>query len=171
MSKQKNNKILEEVTLELVGEEAIPIVFYIKDKKKVSEFKIAKHIKRDIHETRSILYRLFEQNIANFVRKKDRKKGWYVCYWDLTPEKIQHEYDKIKKKRIDNLNQRLEREKSNEFYMCNNACARVDFDKAFNLNFKCFECGELLNPIDNKRTIEFLGEKLKELKTGIGMET
>ena len=28
--------------------------------------------------TRNILYRLNNQNIAVYIRKKDRKKGWYI---------------------------------------------------------------------------------------------
>ncbi|MBD3202986.1 hypothetical protein GF327_01720 [Candidatus Woesearchaeota archaeon] len=166
-----NNKILEEVVVEYVGEEALPIVFFIKGKKQVSEFKISEEINRDIHETRSILYKLFEKNIVKFIRKKDKKKGWYICFWDLAPEKILYQHEKIKKQRIEELNQRLKREKSNEFYMCPNACTRIEFDTAFSLNFKCPECGQLLNPQDNKRTIEFLDEKIKDLKTKITAES
>ncbi len=163
--KRLTNKIIEEVVGEVIGEEAIPVVFYLKDKEKVSEFAVAKAIKRDIHETRAVLYKLFEANLANFIRKKDKQKGWYICYWDFTPDTVKHEYNKLKKGKIRELKQRLDREKSNDFYMCKNACSRVDFDKAYELEFKCPECGDLLNPVDNKRTIEFLGERIKELKS------
>ncbi|MBN2422914.1 hypothetical protein JXB41_06820 [Candidatus Woesearchaeota archaeon] len=171
MKKKLTDKLIKEITSELIGEDAVPLVLYLKDKTKVSEFDISKAIKRDIHETRTLLYKLFENNIASFIRRKDKKKGWYVCYWDIEPEKIKYQHEKLKKDKISSLNQRLEKEKASEFYMCRNACTRIDFDKAFGLNFKCPECGSLLNPVDNKRTIEFLGERIKELKTEIGMET
>ncbi|MFH0876033.1 MAG: hypothetical protein V1859_08910 [archaeon] len=167
VDKRVTNKMIEEVVIEFVGEEALPIVFYLKDKEKTSEFVIAKSVKKDIHEARALLYKLFENNLAAFIRKKDKIKGWYICYWDFTQDKIFYLYQKLKYIKVRELKQRLEREKANEFYMCRNACARVDFDKAFEINFKCLECGELLNPLDNKRTMEFLTQRISELETEI----
>jgi len=39
----------------------------------------------------------------------------------------------------------------------------MDFEKAIDFNFKCPECGEIMQEQDNKRTIEFLQERIKEL--------
>jgi len=50
------------------------------------------------------------------------------------------------------------------FYMCRNACIRMDFDKAVDFNFKCPECGELMQEQDNRRTIEFIKERLRQLE-------
>ncbi|MBU0756549.1 MAG: hypothetical protein KKF44_00660 [Nanoarchaeota archaeon] len=159
-----DDKMTEDVISGVLGEEALPIFYHLMDKEKVSEFEIAEAIKKDIHITRSLLYRFFEHNLATFIRRKDKQKGWYVCYWDFKQEEAIHLFRKMKKERIEALNQRIEREKTNDFYMCRNACKRVDFDRAFQIQFKCPECGDLLNPLDNSRTIEFLGDKLNELK-------
>ncbi len=158
------SKIISEVVGELLGEDAVNVAFYIKGKNHVSELKVAKDLNIDVHAARSILYKLYENNLAVFERKKDRQKGWYLTYWDFYPDNIPHLYKKILKKKIEKLNNRLKSEENNEFYMCSNACVRMDFEKAVSFDFKCPECGQLMNPMNNKRTIEFIHEQIHDLK-------
>ena len=157
-------KLLEEVVGELFGEEVIPLIFRLKDGENISEFILANDLKWDIHQTRAILYKLYEYGLASFFRKKDKVKGWYVCYWDLDVTKLDHINAKLQQEKIDKLKVRLQKEEANNFYMCKHLCVRTTFDKAMDLEFKCPECNEIMNPIDNKRTIEFLNERLAELK-------
>jgi len=158
-----NKKLIQKVVTELVGEEALPIIEYLQGKKHISEFIIAEELDLEIHKTRNILYRLLEHNIVSFDRKKDKIKGWYICYWDFLPENLPFLAKKIKDNKLLKLNERLSREETNRFYMCKNACARMDFERAIEFNFKCPECGEIMQEQDNKRTIEFLQERIKEL--------
>lgn len=162
ISDEKKEKI-ETVVRELVGEEAISIVLYLIGKTKVSEFIIANDLNMEIHKARNLLYKLFENNILSFIRKKDKIKGWYICYWDFNEKSIPFLYDKIKKSKLEKLKERLEKESTSTFYMCKNACTRMDFEKAMDFNFKCPECGELMNEQDNTRTIESIKQRLKEL--------
>ncbi|MBN2368597.1 hypothetical protein JXC34_06255 [Candidatus Woesearchaeota archaeon] len=158
------NKMISEVVGELLGEDAVTIVMYLKGKEQVSEFEVARVMKTDIHLARAMLYKLYENNLATFERKKDRVKGWYVTFWDFFPDNIPYIYKKLQSKKLESLRERLMRETDNEFYMCTNACTRMDFDKAAEFNFKCPECGCLMNPMDNKRTIEFINEKIQDLQ-------
>ncbi len=157
-------KQIEYVVNELVGEEALPFVFYIKGKKHISEFIIAEELDEEIHKTRNILYRLFEHNIVTFTRKKDKIKGWYICYWDFNEKTIPYLTSKIKQGKIEKLNDRLQKEQDNAFFLCRNACTRMAFEHAIEFNFKCPECSEVMQEQNNQRTIEFIKEKLKELK-------
>jgi transcription initiation factor TFIIE subunit alpha len=157
-------QLIEEVVKELVGEEALPIIFYLRGKKRISEFIIAEELDMEIHRTRNILYRLLEKNIVTFLRKKDRIKGWYICYWDFNEDIIPYLAEKIRKGKIEELKKRLGKEEGNYFYMCKNACVRMAFDKAIEFNFKCPECGELMNQQENQRTIEFIKQRIKELQ-------
>ena len=164
MTKTVNKKIRDEVLTEVAGEEAIRIIDFIKDKKETSEFTIAEKTKIEIHKTRTILYKLFEANVATFIRRKDKIKGWYICYWDFAPQNINYAYKKLKKDRLEKLEVRLEKELGQQFFMCKNACARMNFEKAMDFEFKCPECGELMQQQDNSRTIEFLTNSINSLK-------
>lgn len=158
-------KLIEDVVKELVNEESLQIVFYLRGKTKISEFIIAEELDIEIHQTRNLLYRLLEHNIVSFIRKKDKIKGWYICYWDFNEQVIPYLSEKIRREKVVKLEERLDREQSGgQFFMCRNACARMDFEKAIEFNFKCPECGEIMNQQDNTRTIEFLKQRIKELK-------
>jgi transcription initiation factor TFIIE subunit alpha len=155
-------ELIKHVVSELVGEEAIPIIFYLRGKHQISEFIIAEELDMEIHLTRNLLYRLLEYNIVSFLRKKDRIKGWYICYWDFNEHMMPYLAEKIRLSKIAKLKERLEREEKNDFYMCKNACTRMTFEKSMEFNFKCPECGEIMQEQDNTRTKEFIAQQLKD---------
>ncbi|MBW2990955.1 hypothetical protein KY348_04580 [Candidatus Woesearchaeota archaeon] len=167
VSKKKKitENLIKYVVTELVGEEALPIIFYLKGKNQISEFIIAEELDMEIHLVRNLLYRLLEFNIVSFIRKKDRIKGWYICYWDFNEHMTPYLGEKIRISKISKLKERLEKEQKHTFYMCRNACVRMPFEKSMEFNFKCPECGTLMNEQDNTRTQEFIKEQLKELES------
>ncbi len=159
-----SNKIVEDVVSEVAGEDVIPLVKALKNKKNVSEFKLADSLKQEVNKTRNMLYRLYDSNLVSFVRKKDKKKGWYIYYWTFDLKRIKYLVFNLKKKRFAKLNERLEREKGNQFYSCSSKCIRLDFDQAMNFEFKCPECGELIEQEDNSEEIKKIEKELKELE-------
>ncbi|MBW2976897.1 hypothetical protein KY347_05615 [Candidatus Woesearchaeota archaeon] len=166
-----NNKIFETVK-EVVGEDSLKVVEYLKDKKNISDFKIAEKVKSDIHEIRNILYRLYNHNLVTYYRKKDRQKGWYISYWTFNKKRIKDVMKNLHYSKIEKFTERLKEEEKNRgnFYLCPNACVRVNFEKASDFEFKCPECGSVLNHQDNEKTIDFLKSKLKEIKMGNGFK-
>ena len=159
-----NGKIYETVK-EVVGEDSLKVVEFLKDKKNISDFKIAEKVKSDIHEIRNILYRLYNHNLVSYYRKKDRQKGWYISYWTFNKKRIKDLMKNLYFSKIEKFTERLQVEEANRgnFYLCPNACIRVNFEKATDFEFKCPECGIILNNQDNDKTIEFLQSKIKEL--------
>ena len=65
----------EKIIAELTGEKVLEIVKILKKKKNISEFRLAELIKKDVNETRNLLYQLYHLNLVSFTRKKTRKKG------------------------------------------------------------------------------------------------
>ncbi|MBI2647529.1 hypothetical protein HYW99_03560 [Candidatus Woesearchaeota archaeon] len=163
--KLTNAKIYDTVK-EVIGEDSIKIIDYLKDKKNISDFKIAEKVDRDIHEVRNILYRLYNYNLVTYYRKKDRQKGWYISYWTFNKRRVKNLLEKINKEKLEKYIYRLKEEETNfgNFYLCPNACIRVGFEKATDLEFRCPECGSILNHQDNTKTIDFLREKIKGLQ-------
>ena len=157
-------EMIQEAAMELVGEESLQVLQYLRGKQNVSEFIIAEDLDIEIHRCRNILYRCFEQQLATFKRKKDKKKGWYICYWNFHEDSIPHLLDKIKREKVFKLKERLSREETNQFYMCRNACVRMDFEKATEYDYHCPECHEIMHMQDNTKTIAFLRERLIALE-------
>ncbi|MBI2107756.1 hypothetical protein HYU10_01210 [Candidatus Woesearchaeota archaeon] len=152
---------------EVVGEDTIDIIKYLKDKKNISDFKIAEEVDRDIHEIRNILYRLYNHNLVSYYRKKDRQKGWYISYWTFNKQKVHDVLKNLHSTKLEKFQTRLVAEEANlgNFYLCPNACIRVGFERAVDLEYRCPECGSILNHQDNTKTIGFLKEQINRLQT------
>ncbi len=162
---QKGKLVVDTVT-QVAGEEALPVVRYLKDKKNISEFKIADATKYEVSRIRSMLYKLHEHNLVTYYRKKDRKKGWYISYWTFNHTGVPHIAMSLRNQKIDQIRERLEKEERhhNLFYVCRNLCTRMDFEQSADFQFKCPECGELVSQQDNSKTVENLRNRLNELQ-------
>lgn len=152
------------VVSELVGVHAMPIITFLKGKEKISEFIIAEELEIEINEARNILYKLLEHNLVRFLRKKDRIKGWYICYWDFNDHMVPHLKHKILMGKVEKLQSRLAAEEGAQYYICRSACTRLTFEDAMDQQFKCQECGSILQEQDNARTKEFLTERIAEVQ-------
>ncbi|MFP4403148.1 MAG: hypothetical protein ACOC3X_03635 [Nanoarchaeota archaeon] len=161
------NKIINETIIEAVGEEALPIVEFLKNKTNISEFIIAEKTGIEVHGVRNILYKLQRFNLATYRRKKDSKKGYYISYWTFFPKRVKDVIEEIRLQKLERLKERLIKEESNKncFFICRNTCVRLDFEQATNVEYKCPECGALMIQQDNTRTIDHLKEQIKEIET------
>ena len=158
---------------EIAGEKGISIIKYLKSRKNVSEFIIADKVKLDMQTTRNVLYTLNSHNVATYIRRKDRKKGWYISYWTFNRKRVKDLIGKLKREKITKLRDRLKKEESNKgnFFICSQACARLDFEQATEFEFKCPECGNLLNQQDNEKTIENIKGRIEELETDLNLHS
>lgn len=160
-------KKAQEIIEEAVGADAMPIVDFLKGKKNISEFVIGEKTKTEIHLVRNVLYRLHNATLADYKRKKDSKKGYYISYWTFNQKALRDVSHRLQKNKLYKLQERLEKEEKNAgcFFLCSNTCVRFDFEQGTMHDFKCPECGTLLSQQDNTRTIEFLRGQIKELET------
>jgi len=143
-----SDKLVEEVVAQVAGQDVIELVKILKDKKNISEFKLAEHAHQEINAIRNQLYRLYDSSLVSFTRKKDKQKGWYIYYW----------------KRLEKLRERLTKEKANQYFLCTNACIRLNFEQSTDFSYKCPECANLLNQQDNSKTIEHIEQEIRDLQ-------
>ena len=116
-----------------------------------------------LNTVRKTLYKLYSGKLAQFRRIRDKSTGWFIYYW-------WHEFDLfeeilMEKRRImeSKLRERLKFEENNYFFMCKDcqdSNKKFNFDEAFELNFRCPDCGGILEAQDNKELIQFLIEKI-----------
>ena len=164
----KAPSFIDDVVSQLIGDDVLPLVKALKNKTNVSEFKLASSIRKEINMTRNMLYRLYDHNLVSFNRKKDKKKGWYIYYWTLNLKRAKYLVGELKKRKLEKLHERLTREQGTQFFSCPTNCIRLSFEQATDFEYKCPECGQLLNQEDNKKKIEEIKKEIltleKELK-------
>ncbi|MBS3176569.1 hypothetical protein J4457_05005 [Candidatus Woesearchaeota archaeon] len=159
-----SDKLVEEVVAQVAGQDVIELVKILKDKKNISEFKLAEHAHQEINAIRNQLYRLYDSSLVSFTRKKDKQKGWYIYYWTFNPKRVNYLTTDLKKKRLEKLRERLTKEKANQYFLCTNACIRLNFEQSTDFSYKCPECANLLNQQDNSKTIEHIEQEIRDLQ-------
>jgi transcription initiation factor TFIIE subunit alpha len=97
------------------------------------------------------------------MRKKDKKKGWYIYYWTFNPRRVKDVVLGLKKRKLTKLKERIEREKGGNFFFCRNKCIRLNFDQATDFSFKCPECGSVLDQEDNDKVIQDIEHEMKNI--------
>lgn len=162
--KLSQNKV-DDLISKSVGEDAVKVVRYlIKNGENISEFIIAEQLQIPINTIRNILYRLQQQNLVTFMRKKDKKKGWYIYYWTFNENQAHTLDENLKKEQIDTLKKRLETEETGNFFTCSKKCLRLTFQRALENTFKCPECNKVLKEASNKKIIKEIKKELEILE-------
>ncbi len=157
---------VEQLALQIGGEIARQIVlFLIKNGENISEFVIAENLKVEINVIRKTLYMLQENNLVHSMRKKDKKKGWYIYYWTFDENQAKIMIERLKKERINSLKKRLELESETTYYTCSKKCIRMTFEHALENNFTCPVCDKVLKEIDNKKQINLIKKELELLES------
>lgn len=157
-------KFVETALVEIGGKNVLALIKALGGRKNVSEFKLATLTKQDINGVRNLLYKLHRENLVTFKRKKDPKKGWYIYFWTFNKKKIGDFLKIMKKIKTEELNEKLRIEKSTQWFICPNGCYRFDFEKAIEFNFRCPECGSLLNYEDNTKKIESIEKEILSIE-------
>ena len=116
-----------------------------------------------LNTVRKTLYKLYSSKLAQFRRIRDKTTGWFIYYWwhefDLLDE-ILIEKKKIVQKK---LRERLQFEENNYFFVCKNCVDskyKYDFDEAFELNFRCPDCGNPLEAQNNEPIKDFIKSEI-----------
>ena len=161
-------KVLKKIIQEFFSSQGIEkLIDLLYKKQNVNEFLIAKKMGLTINQTRNILYKLADEGLVSFIRKKDKKKGgWYTYFWTLQIKKILLKYrEKIERIILELLSQYGIRKKE-IYYYCPNCHAEYDQERALLNNYTCPECGEVLqtkNPEEMLKNIEKEMQKLREI--------
>lgn len=156
--------LLKEVVSSITGANTKIIVDLLYGKKNVNEFLIAKKLKMTINQTRNVLYKLLDEGLVSFERKKDRKKGgWYVYFWTLNTG---HGLNKFKEKLtrdMGNLKEQLHIKRTKRFLACPNCHMELSEEDALINEYTCPECGQLLEIKDGSVEASALEKEILKL--------
>src|SRR3989344_3770364 len=163
-----SNEMVEELKKEIVGNKAAPLILLIKEKGTLGEFKLAEKLKLTVNQVRSILYDLSSHSLVTFTRKKDKKKGWYNYFWSLNERRALELILSMKRQSLEILKKRLDIESHETFYKCPSGCIRMTLENAMESQFKCPECGSVLEEQKHIVNIESTNKQIKKLEDEIG---
>ncbi|MBT6995603.1 hypothetical protein HN865_04545 [Candidatus Woesearchaeota archaeon] len=156
---------ISQLALQIGGELSVLIVeFLFEHGENTSEFLIAEKLEVPINSVRKTLYMLQDVNLVNSMRKKDKKKGWYIYYWTFDEIQAKTLITKMQEQRINNLRKRLDIEQNSEYYTCKKKCMRVTLERALENNFTCIECEKIVQVVDNSKKIKLIIEELEFLE-------
>ena len=141
--------LLKKVVENTAGIDAVKIVDLLFGKKDVNEFLIAKKLNLTINQTRNLLYRLSHLGIINSIRKKDKRKGWYIYFWTFNVLKSLEVLAEGINTEINSLKGQLQSKKQKRFYKCKFCGLEVNEETALVTDFICSECGEVYDLADN----------------------
>lgn len=146
MKEDSFKTLLKQVVGSIAGASSGGLVDLLYGKKNVNEFLIAKKLNLTINQTRNILYKLADEGLVSFIRKKDSKKGgWYTYFWTLNSGKSLIKFKETLTHEIDKLQQQLSLKRDGRFFVCENCALEFDEENALAHNYSCPECGEVLD--------------------------
>ena len=168
MSKKELMDLIEA----LAGREAKEVFNYLLEQgKELTDEEISRSTGIRVNAVRKALYSLSELGLISYRRIRDRNTGWYVYYWRINLENIDSILLTRKKEILKKLRERLEYEKGNTFFICENEGIRYTFDEAFEYDFRCPRCGGNLVHVDNNEVVEILEKRIKMLEEELKRET
>jgi len=155
-------KFLEEVIILVAGKPAEKIASLLDDKKYVNEFTIAKKMDLTINQTRNILYKISDYGLVSFIRKKDKKKGWYTYFWKIETLKCLEFLKNVLLKKMDQLKHQIKSRETKQFYVCERCNIEFNEENALLHNFTCNECGGIFSMKDNSKVLKELNKALNK---------
>lgn len=157
-------KFLKEIVVALAGKSSEGIIDLFDGKKYVNEFIIAKKLNLTINQTRNILYKISDYGLVSFIRKKDKKKGWYTYFWKIEILKSLEFLRENLLKKMEQLHHQISSRKTKEFYVCERCNIEFNEENALVHNFMCNECGEIMQRKDNTPVLKEYNKELDKMR-------
>ena len=132
------------------------------------KFLIAKKMDLTINQTRNILYKLADEGLVGFIRKKDKKKGgWYTYFWTLRMKKSLIRYKEELVNKLENIKTQLNTRETERHYFCKNCELEYNEESAMHQEFTCAECGEVLEIRETEKITTHLRNEIRKLEEEI----
>ncbi len=157
-------KLLTEIVTSIAGKQAEQIVDLLDGEKYVNEFLIAKKLNLTINQTRNILYKISDEGLVSFIRKKDKRKGWYTYFWKIEVMKSLEFLREAILKQMEQVQHQIKSRETKEFYTCETCNIEFNEETALVHNFICNECGNIVSRKDNSPAIKEYNKELDKLR-------
>lgn len=162
---RRKNKELIELARDIGGEEAVEVIRALEKKGEATDEELAEMTGIRVNTVRRILYALYDHQLAEFRRTRDKETGWYYYYWHLETKRLPEIIRARKMQELKKLKQMLEEETSEIYYHCGTpGHPKLTFDEALEYEFQCPICGKMLQQYDNTKIVEELKKRIAQLE-------
>ncbi|HET6398459.1 MAG TPA: hypothetical protein VFH47_02770 [Candidatus Thermoplasmatota archaeon] len=155
---------VQQYIIEEVGEEGIEMATYLREAQPAKGEDILEHFKeRKASEVRKVLYRMMEAHCAEYEKDTD-SKGWETFIWRLDLMEIKYILRRRWADELENLQKQLKFEQDHQFYSCPDMHRRILFEDAFDLQFNCPVCHQMMSPVQTNEVQRALKRRIDELE-------
>jgi transcription initiation factor TFIIE subunit alpha len=158
--------VFDSIVKNIFGKQAGELASLLFEKKNVNEFLIAKKLGLTPNQARNILYKFSHLGFSSFLKKKDKRKGWYTYFWSIDIVKILSYVRRELEKEIQTLETQLKSRENKRFYICPSCKTEVNEETALLYDFACPECGNIYE----LSTVDKAGNELKGKIKGLGQQ-
>src|SRR6056297_4292393 len=160
-----NDPVIQKYLHELVGPTGMPVAAAPPDGEVTDE-----ELGLELNDVRRALFILYENDLASYRRVRDEDSGWLTYLWTFEYENIPENLEEEMYRLLDALEERLEYERTHEFYLSEPAGIRFEFSEAMEFDFQCPETGAPLEPMENDDLIEATERRIEELRNELNVE-
>ena len=143
------------------GEHGLQVAKLLDEMGEATDTDMAERLSEKPSHVRKVLYDLYEARIAEYYQKKDKETGWQTFHWKLNFENALRTVELHHRKRLEELEAKLKQEEETQFFACkDHPRARLNFEQASELGFKCPECSSTLDAEDKKTIVSAIQAEL-----------
>ena len=125
---------------------------------------ISEKISCKLNIVRKILYKLYDMRLASYKRDKDKETQWYTYDWKFNEGEYKKLEFNLASSELKRLNEELDYEVNNMFFICPFGHYRLDFEDASTVEFLCPECDVDLEFDDNQEKINRIKEEIRAVE-------
>ena len=125
---------------------------------------ISEKISCKLNIVRKILYKLYDMRLASYKRDKDKETQWYTYDWRFNEGEYKKLEFNLASSELKRLNEELDYEVNNMFFICPFGHYRLDFEDASTVEFLCPMCDEELVFEDNQDRINSKKEEIRVIE-------
>ncbi|HEV8359550.1 MAG TPA: transcription initiation factor E subunit alpha [Candidatus Thermoplasmatota archaeon] len=150
------------------GPHGLDVAKLLEELGEATDTDIAERLSEKPSHVRKVLYDLYEARIAEYYQKKDKETGWQTFHWKLNLENALRTMDLHKRRRLEELEAKLKVEEESQYFACvNHPLARLNFDQATEVGFRCPECSGVLEAEDKRAMIAALRREVDEARKAL----
>ena len=161
--------VIQKYLNELVGPKGMPVAAAPPDGE-VTDEELAERLGLELNDVRRALFILYENDLAAYRRVRDEDSGWLTYLWTFEYENIPENLEEEMYRLFEALEERLEYERTHEFYLSEAAGIRFEFSEAMEFDFQCPETGAPLEPMENDDLVEATERRIDELRNELNVE-